>query len=68
MKIEINFDNMVGAALVDMYSKCGPWHWAYDIFTKPSSSRNLETWNSMIAGMMLNGQSDIAVINYNSNE
>ena len=66
--MEINFDNMVGTSLVDMYSNCGRWHWAYGIFIEPSSSRNLETWNSMIAGMMLNGQSDIVVINYNSNE
>ncbi|KAJ9709226.1 hypothetical protein PVL29_000938 [Vitis rotundifolia] len=61
VKIEINFDTMVGTALVDMYSKCGCWHWAYGIFTELSGSRNLVTWNSMIAGMMLNGQSDIAV-------
>ena len=61
VKIEINFDAMVGTALVDMYSKCGSWHWAYDIFTELRGSRNLVTWNSMIAGLMLNGQSDIAV-------
>lgn len=61
VRTEISFDTMVRTALVDMYSKCGFWHCAYRIFTELSDCRNIVTWNSMIAGMMLNGQSDIAV-------
>ncbi|KDP21219.1 hypothetical protein JCGZ_21690 [Jatropha curcas] len=54
-------DAMVGTALVDMYSKCGYWQWAYEVFNELNDNKNLITWNSMIAGMMLNGQSDNAV-------
>ncbi|KAK9276841.1 hypothetical protein L1049_006378 [Liquidambar formosana] len=52
---------MVGTALVDMYSKCGCWRWAYDVFKELGGSRNLITWNSMIAGMMSNAQSETAI-------
>ncbi|GAV80515.1 PPR domain-containing protein/PPR_2 domain-containing protein, partial [Cephalotus follicularis] len=61
VKIDKQFDTMVGTALVDMYSKCGCWQRAYDVFKELNGCRNLITWNSMIAGMMLNGQSDISV-------
>ncbi|GMP94097.1 hypothetical protein CsSME_00043684 [Camellia sinensis var. sinensis] len=61
MKTDIVFDTMVGTALVDMYSKCSQWKWAYDIFQELNRNRNLITWNSMIAGMMLNGQTENAI-------
>ncbi|TXG56408.1 hypothetical protein EZV62_017721 [Acer yangbiense] len=61
VKFEMQFDTMVGTALVDMYSKCGCWHLAYNFFKELNGSRNLMTWNSMIAGLMLNGQSEKAV-------
>ncbi|KAK7307132.1 hypothetical protein VNO77_39932 [Canavalia gladiata] len=52
----------VVTALVDMYSKCGFWRTAFDVFScVKGDRRNLITWNSMIAGMMLNGQSERAV-------
>ncbi|KAA8529456.1 hypothetical protein F0562_033745 [Nyssa sinensis] len=35
--------------------------WAYDIFNELSGSRNLITWNSIISGMMMNGQSENAI-------
>ncbi|GLU17128.1 hypothetical protein SLE2022_335220 [Rubroshorea leprosula] len=60
-KTEMQYDTKVGTGLVDMYSKCGCWHWAYDIFKELNCSRNLITWNSLISGMMLNGQSETAV-------
>lgn len=56
-----NDDVMVGTALVDMYSKCGAWQWAYNVFKERKRTGNLFTWNSVIAGMMLNGQSEIAM-------
>ncbi|TYH33815.1 hypothetical protein ES332_D13G085200v1 [Gossypium tomentosum] len=61
MKVETQFDTMVGTALVDMYSKCRAWQWGYDVFKEMKGSRNLITWNSMIAGLMLNNQSEMAV-------
>ncbi|MED6147052.1 hypothetical protein PIB30_040337 [Stylosanthes scabra] len=53
---------MLVTALVDMYSKCGCWRAAFDVFNAAEgNNRNLITWNSMISGMMLNAQCDIAV-------
>lgn len=61
VKFMLDMDTMVGTALVDMYSKCGCWQQAYNIFKELNGNRNLITWNAMIAGMMLNGQSDNAI-------
>lgn len=61
MKSGIQFDAMLATALVDLYSKCGCWKVAFDVFKELDGSRNLITWNSMIAGMMLNAQSENAV-------
>ncbi|KAM7464545.1 hypothetical protein LguiA_032666 [Lonicera macranthoides] len=61
VKIERSFDTIVGTALVGMYSKCGCWQCAFDVFKELNAKRSIITWNSMIAGMMLNGQSEIAV-------
>lgn len=61
MKVEQGLDVMVGTTLVDVYSKCGRWKLAYDVFKELSANRNLITWNAMISGMMLNSQSKIAV-------
>lgn len=61
LKIQMQADTMIGTALVDMYSKCGTWPWAQNVFKELNGSRNILTWNSMIAGMMLNGQSEKAI-------
>ncbi|KAF3431421.1 hypothetical protein FNV43_RR26152 [Rhamnella rubrinervis] len=60
-KIEQGLDVMVETAIVNTYSKCGCWQLAYDVFKELNANRNLITWNSMISGMMLNSQSEIAV-------
>ncbi|KAL6983535.1 hypothetical protein U1Q18_016921 [Sarracenia purpurea var. burkii] len=60
-KTDMGFDTMVGTALVDMYSKCKQLKWAYDVFQELNGNRNLVIWNSMIAGMMSNDQSDNAI-------
>ncbi|OVA09060.1 Pentatricopeptide repeat [Macleaya cordata] len=60
LKYEVGFDVKVGTAFVDMYSKCGCWKEAYEIFKELDDNRNLITWNSMISGMMLNGQCELA--------
>ncbi|KAF3966054.1 hypothetical protein CMV_009811 [Castanea mollissima] len=61
MKTVKEFDATLATALVDMYSKCGCWHLAFDAFKELDGIRNLITWNSMICGMMLNAQSETAV-------
>eukprot|EP00257_Ricinus_communis_P016966 XP_015575291.1 pentatricopeptide repeat-containing protein At2g02750 [Ricinus communis] len=60
-KTQMGCDTMVGTSLVDMYSKCGYWKWAYNVFNEMNDNKNLITWNSMIAGMMLNAQSQNAI-------
>ncbi|XP_024989091.1 pentatricopeptide repeat-containing protein At2g02750 [Cynara cardunculus var. scolymus] len=61
IKLDLLLDVLVGTALLDMYSKCGYWHWAYDIFHELCGFRSLITWNSMISGMMMNGESENAI-------
>ncbi|KAL1550993.1 pentatricopeptide repeat-containing protein-like protein [Salvia divinorum] len=59
--VGLEFDTNVGTGLVDMYSKCGSWQCAYGVFSDMGGNRNLITWNSMIAGIMLNGECEHAV-------
>ncbi|CAA0355263.1 unnamed protein product [Arabidopsis thaliana] len=61
MKKEFQFETMVGTALIDMYSKCRCWKSAYSVFTELKDTRNLISWNSVISGMMINGQHETAV-------
>lgn len=61
MKKEFQFDAMVGTALIDMYSKCRCSKSAYCLFTELKDTRNLISWNSVISGMMVNGQHETAV-------
>ncbi|CAN1187684.1 Pentatricopeptide repeat-containing protein At2g02750 [Linum perenne] len=61
VKTMVELDVKLGTALVDMYCKCRSWRWGYDVFNELDDNRNLVTWNSMISGLMLNGESDIAV-------
>ena len=60
IKLELELDVMVGTALVDMYSKCGCWRPAYEVFEELRGVRNLVTWNAIIWGLMLNAQSERA--------
>ncbi|XP_010514045.1 PREDICTED: pentatricopeptide repeat-containing protein At2g02750-like [Camelina sativa] len=62
MKKEFQFDAMIGTALIDMYSKCRCWKSAYSVFTELKDTRNLISWNSVISGMMINGQHETAVV------
>ncbi|CAN8266727.1 unnamed protein product [Cochlearia groenlandica] len=61
MKKRFQFDTMVVTALIDMYSKCCCWKSAYIVFTEVKDVRNLISWNSIISGMMINGQHEVAV-------
>lgn len=46
----------VGAALVDMYSKCGSWEDARLVFDE-IKSKDIVVWNAMISGYAMNGLS-----------
>ncbi|XP_076924346.1 pentatricopeptide repeat-containing protein At2g02750-like isoform X2 [Bidens hawaiensis] len=61
LKVGLVLDCLLGTAIIDMYSKCGYWHRAYDLFKEMRDVRSLVTWNSMISGMMLNGESENAI-------
>ncbi|KAJ0845467.1 putative tetratricopeptide-like helical domain superfamily [Helianthus annuus] len=61
VKVDLVLDLLVGTVLLDMYSKCGYWHQAYDVFKELREIRSLITWNSVISGMMLNGKSESAI-------
>ncbi|KAL4586852.1 hypothetical protein LXL04_011497 [Taraxacum kok-saghyz] len=61
VKLNLELNVLTGTALLDMYSKCGYWHWAHDVFKSLEGVRTLITWNSMISGMMMNGEIEIAV-------
>lgn len=60
VKLEACDHVMVVTALVDMYSKCGCWRSAFDVFTE-GKKRNLITFNSMISGMLMNAQCERAI-------
>ncbi|XP_057956163.1 pentatricopeptide repeat-containing protein At1g08070, chloroplastic-like [Malania oleifera] len=57
-KLEWNI--VVGTALVDMYSKCGDLESAEYIFNK-MLDRDVVAWNAMIMGFSMNGQSKSAL-------
>lgn len=61
VKVGLVRDLLVGTALLDMYSKCGYWHWGYDVFKELHNIRSMITWNAMISGMMVNGESENAI-------
>lgn len=46
-------DNL-GAALIDMYAKCGSIKTAVDLFWK-LDKRNVSSWNALITGLAING-------------
>ncbi|KAK1384978.1 putative Tetratricopeptide repeat-like superfamily protein [Heracleum sosnowskyi] len=52
-------DNVVGSALIDMYSNCGSSREAEHVF-EFTSHRDIMLWNSMIAGHSGNDQNDSA--------
>ncbi|KAM0944773.1 putative tetratricopeptide-like helical domain superfamily [Dioscorea sansibarensis] len=60
IKCEVNTGVMIQTALVEVYSKCRRLEFAYRIF-EAMEERNMVTWNTMISGLLLNGQLDAAV-------
>ncbi|KDP45214.1 hypothetical protein JCGZ_15079 [Jatropha curcas] len=59
-KCKIELNHFVGAALINMYSRCGDIDEAWKIFGK-MKERNAITYNSMIMGLSLHGKSNEAI-------
>lgn len=53
-------DGIVGAALIDMYSKCGYVHMAKGIFNS-ITSKSIDHWNAILSGFAIHGYGSIAV-------
>ncbi|CDP19523.1 unnamed protein product [Coffea canephora] len=53
-------DTGIGNALLNMYAKCGCIEYAYNVFNQ-MASRNLVTWNSIIAGLASHGLGERAL-------
>nr|XP_017258456.1 PREDICTED: pentatricopeptide repeat-containing protein At1g08070, chloroplastic-like [Daucus carota subsp. sativus] len=52
----IGLNNVIGTALVDMYSKCGELESAISVFEK-MPERDVVSWNAMMMGFSMNSQS-----------
>lgn len=60
IKCEVSTGVMIQTALMEVYSKCGCLEFTFRIF-EAMEERNIVTWNTMISGLLLNGQLDAAV-------
>lgn len=59
-KNDIELDNMLGAALIDMYGKCGSVEKAYELFSE-MTLKNVYVWTAMIAAHAMEGQAKKAI-------
>ncbi|CAL9094535.1 unnamed protein product [Musa acuminata var. zebrina] len=57
---QLKIDVVLGNALIDMYFKCGSVETALEAF-RGMPTRNIFCWNSVIAGLGMNGYGDRAV-------
>lgn len=57
----LRHDIFVATALIDMYSKCGSIHLAFQVF-EDMPKRNEVTWNAMISALALHGQAYEALL------
>ncbi|CAL5338453.1 unnamed protein product [Camellia sinensis] len=53
-------DEILGTALVDMYSKCGLLNKGIDVFNR-MESKDIKSWTAMISGFGIHGQAKNAV-------
>ncbi|XP_031096038.1 pentatricopeptide repeat-containing protein At3g21470 [Ipomoea triloba] len=65
VKSGVEFDVMVGTALVDLYGKCGDVVSSRQVFDD-MPKRNVITWNAMIGGYMKNGDTNSALLVFES--
>uniref|UniRef100_A0A0A0K543 DYW domain-containing protein n=1 Tax=Cucumis sativus TaxID=3659 RepID=A0A0A0K543_CUCSA len=62
-KNKIEIDDVLGSALVDMYSKCGSIDEALQVFeTLPK--RNAITWSAIIGAFAMHGRAEDAIIHF----
>ncbi|KAK6916091.1 Pentatricopeptide repeat [Dillenia turbinata] len=59
-KNEIEIDEKLGSALIDMYSKCGSIDKAIQLFLK-LPLRNVVAWNAIIGGLAMHGRAKDAL-------
>ncbi|XP_022727809.1 pentatricopeptide repeat-containing protein At5g48910 [Durio zibethinus] len=59
-KKEIEIDDVLGSALIDMYSKCGSIEKAVQVF-EGISKRNTVTWSAIIGGFAMHGRAEDAL-------
>ncbi|OUZ99358.1 Pentatricopeptide repeat [Macleaya cordata] len=59
-KHKIEVDDVLGSALIDMYSKCGSIEKAIQVFER-LPRRNAVTWNAIIGGLAMHGQAKDAL-------
>ncbi|KAI4354469.1 hypothetical protein L6164_003329 [Bauhinia variegata] len=59
-KNKIQIDDVLGSALMDMYSKCGSIEKAIQVFEK-LPKRNVITWNAIIGGLAMHGRANLAL-------
>ncbi|CAK7349449.1 unnamed protein product [Dovyalis caffra] len=55
-KNEIEIDDVLGSAFVDMYSKCGSIDKAVQVFERIRNKKNPITWSAIIGGLAMHGQ------------
>ncbi|PQP96118.1 pentatricopeptide repeat-containing protein [Prunus yedoensis var. nudiflora] len=56
----IQLDAVLGAALLDMYAKCGRLDMAWEVFEN-IKQKEISTWNAMIGGLAMHGRADDAI-------
>ncbi|KAG7014490.1 Pentatricopeptide repeat-containing protein, partial [Cucurbita argyrosperma subsp. argyrosperma] len=59
-KNKIDIDDVLGSALVDMYSKCGSIEKALQVFER-LPKRNAITWNAIISAFAMHGRAEDAI-------
>nr|DAD21798.1 TPA_asm: hypothetical protein HUJ06_023261 [Nelumbo nucifera] len=66
-KNRIEVDDVLGSALVDMYSKCGSIEKALQVFER-FPKRNVVTWNAIIGGLAMHGRAMDALDHFSKME
>lgn len=61
MKKDIEANDELVSALIDMYSKCGSMYLALQVFEEGLSSRNAVTWSAIIGGLAMHGRAKDAI-------
>jgi pentatricopeptide repeat protein len=63
----IEIDDVLGSALVDMYSKCGSIEKALQVFER-LPKKNTITWSAIISGLAMHGQANDAIDHFSRME